>query len=308
MSLGAALPGKTPPAAVHVDLDGATDIFHAHGWQYHEDGDPLFETGMRNLLDLLERNGLRATLFLIASSLDHPEKRRLVEEALQRGHEIASHSITHPNLLRLTREEKRKEIEGSRRTIESALGVTVGGFRAPGYSIDREGLEILAAAGYTYDSSVQPTKAFAQRLGANVEALLAPHCVPGKSRFWELPLPDYRPSLVPFSPSYSLLFGFRYFQWGLERFRRRDLPLIFLLHLTDVADPLPADRLIGLASRIFTLSILSRQKKLARCQAMLDLVKQNFRLITTRELIQECSAQTRHEDSTVGRIERKNRG
>ena len=40
----------SPPvrAAIHLDLDGATDIFRVHGWPYpEEDGpDPLFDSGL----------------------------------------------------------------------------------------------------------------------------------------------------------------------------------------------------------------------------------------------------------------------
>ena len=39
---------------VHVDLDGARHIFRAHGWAYPWPDDPLFESGMAQLLDFFE--------------------------------------------------------------------------------------------------------------------------------------------------------------------------------------------------------------------------------------------------------------
>ena len=107
----------------------------------------------------------------------------------------------------------------------------------------------------------------------------------------ELPLPDHRPSPFPFNPSYSLLFGTRYFRWGLHRVHRRGTPLILLFHLTDLSEPMPANRLTGWKSRIFTLSNLSGPTKLARCQKMLDLIRERFRILTTQDLIDEWRAQ-----------------
>lgn len=285
----ASLAGEQPPAVIHVDLDGAADIYKSHGWDYPYADDPLFETGVQNILALFERNAIRASFFVIANSLDHPRKRELIQQAMRHGHEIASHSLTHTNLLHLKTEQKRHEIAGSREKIEAILSVPVRGFRAPGYQIDRECVELLAESGYRYDASVFPTGAYARRLECPVETLSVPHRPLHGKPLWELPLLDHRPSPFPFNPSYSLLFGARYFRWGLERFRRRGIPLVFLFHLTDVADPMPPERLNGWRSRILTLSNLSQEKKLSGCRRMLNLVSQRFRITTTRALIDECS-------------------
>ena len=273
-----------PAAVVHVDLDGATEIYRAHGWSYPYADDPVFESGLRNTLNLLSANGIRATMFTVAGSLDDSRKRELIQEAARRGHEIASHSLTHRMMLNLTRSDKCAEIAGSRDKLEAALGVTIRGFRAPGYLLDREGLELLAQYGYEYDSSAFPTPAFAQRLRTSVERLTAVHePLPG-SRLLELPLPDHRPSPVPFTPSYSLLLGERYFRWGLERAAKTRRPFVMLFHLIDLADPVPRERHSGM-SRLFTLSYLSARQKMARCQTMLDLVKSRFALSSTNELL-----------------------
>src|SRR5947207_426593 len=87
-----------PPAVVHVDLDGAVDIYKGHGWPYPYSDDPLFETGFRRMLDFFTRNHIRATLFVIAHSLDDPRKRELLETAVKHGHELASHTMTHAYL------------------------------------------------------------------------------------------------------------------------------------------------------------------------------------------------------------------
>src|SRR5689334_15670682 len=240
-----------PPAVVHVDLDGATDIYKAHRWPYTYADDPLFETGFRRMLKFFDRNRVRATLFVIAQSLDDSRKRELIETAVKQGHELASHTVTHSYLRLIDSKQKRFEIAESRERLEKIPGVRVRGFRAPGYQIDRESIDLLAGYGYEWDSSAFPTKTFASRLDVPAERLTAPGRV-FENVLTELPLPDHRPSPVPFSPSYSLLFGLPYFRWGLSRACRTGAPLVLLFHLTDLADPMPSDRFNGWRSRIFT--------------------------------------------------------
>jgi Polysaccharide deacetylase len=190
--------------------------------------------------------------------------------------------------LTLDREQKRREILESREKIESQLGVTVRGFRAPGYRIDRESWQLLAESGYEYDASAFPTDVFARRLECPVERLQSPHRpLPGRALV-ELPLPDHRPFPVPFSPSYALVIGDWYFRWGLERFRRRPAPLVLLFHLIDMAEPMQPKYLNGWRSRVFTLSNLTSRKKIDRCQKMLDAVRRNYRLTSTAGLLEEC--------------------
>lgn len=285
--------GARPAAIVHVDLDGARHIYHSHGWEYNYSTDPLFVSGFTNLLYFLDRNRMRATLFAIASDVDDGEKRELLKEAVNRGHEIASHSLTHPRLTHLSQEEKRREIGGSRERLEDRLGVTIRGFRAPSYTIDRDCLELLESYGYGYDSSVFPTATFARRLGVpSVEG--GPHRPCFDRKLMELPLPAYRPAPFPFHPCYSLMFGEAYFAWGLRRVLKTGQPLVLLFHLTDFANPLPQERLRGFRSRMFTLSHLPARTKIARCERMMDLVRTHYEFSDTGSLLSTVEEQKRH--------------
>jgi carbamoyltransferase len=274
-----------PAAVLHVDLDGARQIYQQNGWRYEWADDPLFHSGMSNLLDFMDRNGTKATLFTIASDLEDGRKAEWLQEAVRRGHEIASHSVTHAKLNRLASDAKRREIADSKQRLEQGLGTEVRGFRAPAYTVDRECLELLDEHGYAYDSSVFPTAAFASRL--QIPSLAdGPHRPLHGRRLMELPLPDYRPAPFPFHPCYSLLLGRGYFRAGLRRFRRKHRPLVLLFHLTDFSEPMPRERLAGWRSKIMTLSNLSAGRKLQRCQEMLNTVSENYQITDTDALIE----------------------
>lgn len=283
-------PDDRPVATVHLDLDGAQDIFEGHGWGWPHAEDPLFDSGLRRFLEFFEARKLCATLFVIARSLDDPRKRALIEAAAARGHEIASHSMTHRYLPALDEDGKRREVADSRLRLEQALGVSVRGFRAPGYRIDGASMRLLAEAGYAWDSSVFPTARYAAALGTTVEALRTPHHpVPGVPLV-EWPMPDHAPFPVPFNPSYALLLGDWLFRAGVRRMERTGRPLTLLFHLIDLADPLPTRFLRGARSRVFTLSTLGAAAKWRRCHAMLDLVEQRYRLVATEVALAEWHA------------------
>lgn len=275
-----------PSAVVHVDLDGARHIFQAHGWSYPEPDDPLFESGMRNLLDLFDQRQITATFFVIAEDLEVPAKRELILEARQRGHELASHTTTHRPLTALGPDERVRELVISKSLIESAAGKRVAGFRAPGFALDETTLTMIAEAGYAYDSSMFGGTRSPR--GARGSGTPWPHRPLADHDLLELPLPGYAGLPVPFHVSYSLLIGWRYFRLGLRRFLSQQIaPFVFLLHLTDLADPLDTrvlrDR--GWRSTLFTLSMMSAAQKRERLERMLDELSRRCELTATPALL-----------------------
>jgi len=288
-NLGVEQDGSGLLATIHLDLDSSVHIYRAHGWSYDADDDPLFETGLRRALDFFARAGVCATWFVIAEDLETPRKREALAEIVKQGHEIASHSLTHRKLTALKRDEKRREIFESRELLMRELGVDARGFRAPGFAMDRETFELIDEAGYAYDSSLFPSADFARRL--EVDRLSeAPHRPLADRQLVELPLPAYRPLPFPFHPCYSLVMGEWYFRLGLRRFRRGGAPLTLLFHLTDFADPMPEDHLPNPLAKIYTLSHLSGEAKLRRCERMLEMVRREYRLVSTAQLLNRTTA------------------
>jgi peptidoglycan/xylan/chitin deacetylase (PgdA/CDA1 family) len=81
------------------------------------------------LLDLLERYEARATFFVIGKyARQCPE---LVKETMQRGHLVANHTLTHPNLFWLTSRAIRDEMRQAQGAIVEATGSVPKWFRPP---------------------------------------------------------------------------------------------------------------------------------------------------------------------------------
>lgn len=275
-----------PSAVIHIDLDGVSDIYAAQGLEWNSDQDPLFESGLDSCLQFLATEGLKATLFVIARDLENPAKLALLQRAVDEGHEIASHSLTHPNLYSCSPDEKKAEIFESKRLIEETLDCEVRGFRAPSYSIDRETFQLVCDAGYDYDSSVFPDSTFARKL--RIPAVLPQPFKPLlDEETMELPMPAYKPGPFPFHPSYSQVLGRWYFDWRLRAFRKTGAPLILLFHLADFAEPVSKDKLPNMRAKIFSQSHRSADAKAKHCAKVIARVRELYNITTTGALLDE---------------------
>lgn len=81
------------------------------------------------LLDVLEENDVKATFFMLGSSIGYWED--TVCRAVEDGHEIASHTWDHPNLNSLSYEEISNEISDTRALIYEVTGVDTMLMRPP---------------------------------------------------------------------------------------------------------------------------------------------------------------------------------
>ncbi len=97
------------------------------------------------VLDLLREADLRATFFVIGARVrERPDEvRRIAAE----GHELGSHTLTHPRLTEVSDEEARAEILGGVEALEEVLGERPRLFRAPGFHADERELALVSALG-----------------------------------------------------------------------------------------------------------------------------------------------------------------
>ncbi len=111
---------------------------------------------MDKLMDLLDRYGVKCTFFIQGGYIkDHPEKAILLNE---HGHELANHSMYHPDMREIGNEQILNEIRDCNEIIKSITGQTVRYYRPPsGYFTYRDraicralGCELLL---WTFDSN-----------------------------------------------------------------------------------------------------------------------------------------------------------
>jgi peptidoglycan/xylan/chitin deacetylase (PgdA/CDA1 family) len=94
-----------------------------------------------DVLDLLCEHDARATFFLIGQRVrERPDD---VRRILEGGHEVGSHTMTHPRLTDISDDEMRKEIQDGARAVAEVVGERPHLFRAPGFHADERVLAII---------------------------------------------------------------------------------------------------------------------------------------------------------------------
>lgn len=147
----------------HILTVGVEDFFHADAfgrliqpriWNRFE---RRLERSTRAALDLCDETGAKATFFVLGWIAEvAPE---LVREIADRGHEVASRGYDHRSTSGLAPGEFRDDLQRARAAIENASGRPVLGHRAARLwyrKKDLWALDVLAAEGYSYDSSLAP--------------------------------------------------------------------------------------------------------------------------------------------------------
>jgi hypothetical protein len=145
-------------AFVSVDVDTVDRHLQGYGVADAPACHLVYERAIPRLLDLAEQTGLRLTFFMLGR--DANAQRALLRDIVRRGHEVASHSFTHPQPFRtLSDADLQFELGASRASLTAACGTEVVGFRAPAWDADERVLRMARAVGYRYDASAFPSVA-----------------------------------------------------------------------------------------------------------------------------------------------------
>ncbi|MBX3231596.1 MAG: polysaccharide deacetylase family protein [Labilithrix sp.] len=149
-------------ASVSVDLDEIHHYFEIHGVTPRGGaGTLVYDVAIDRLRGLADAGGFPLTLFAIGRDLERSASRDRLRAAALDGHEIANHSLDHRyDLVRLGKEEIRRQVVHGAAAIEAACGKRPVGFRAPGYTVSDEVFEVLAEEDVAYDASVFPCPAY----------------------------------------------------------------------------------------------------------------------------------------------------
>lgn len=117
------------------------------------------EANTERLLRVFEETHVRATFFFLGWVAERSPG--LVRKVADAGHEIACHGYSHQLVFNQGRELFRRETLRAKSFLEDTVGQRIQGYRAASFSITPRSdwaLDVLAEAGFDYDSSIAPMR------------------------------------------------------------------------------------------------------------------------------------------------------
>ncbi|MFB3828579.1 MAG: XrtA system polysaccharide deacetylase [Bryobacteraceae bacterium] len=195
------------------------------------------ERNFNVLLDLLAEHDTHATCFFLGwVARKYPW---LVRRAHDLGHEVASHGYSHQLAYTMTPSQFYMDAKEAKNAIEDAGGREVVGYRASGFSMTHETrwmFEMLAQAGYRYDSSIFP----ANRGHGGFPGAFAPYRVhTAAGDLVEFPVSVtaiFRKPVCLFGGGYLRLFPWFLIRRAAQAVLRQDRPAVFYIHPREI-DP-----------------------------------------------------------------------
>lgn len=145
-------------AALSLDLDNLWSYMKIRGDERWRSYPTYLPRLVPEVLDRLQRAGLRITFFLVGSDAERTENGEALRAIVRAGHDVGNHSHRHESWMHTYgRDEVRDELSRSEDAIALATGVRPNGFRAPGFALSADVVSVLAERGYRYDASTLPT-------------------------------------------------------------------------------------------------------------------------------------------------------
>jgi len=242
------------------------------------------EGNTNRLLDLFDEAGYKGTFFVLGwVAQRYPE---LVREIAHRGHEVASHGMSHQLVYEQSIDEFRQETIESKKLLEDLIQQPVLGYRAASYSITERSLwalDILIDAGFSYDSSIFPIRH--DRYGIP-NCPREPHFMraPSGRSILEFPISTAKwagINLPVAGGGYFRLFPYLLTKLGLASINRWDrMPFVFYLHPWEIDPAQPRIK----ASRFSTFR---HYNNLEICEDRLKKLLRDFRFSTMRDVFAE---------------------
>lgn len=150
---------KTKPlASISLDLDNQWSYMKTHGDAGWESFPSYLDVFIPHVLDILTTLDLKITFFIVGQDAALDKNHEALAMLTKHGHEVGNHSFHHEQwMFNASRDAIKQELMEASEAIVRATGQRPRGFRGPGFTWNRDLLEILVDQGYLYDASTLPT-------------------------------------------------------------------------------------------------------------------------------------------------------
>jgi polysaccharide deacetylase family protein (PEP-CTERM system associated) len=232
------------------------------------------------ILDLLAEHNVQATFFVVGTVAEQfPD---LIRRTKREGHEVATHGLEHRLITHMGPEAFDVDLRRSIHILEEIIQEPIWGHRAAEFSLNSSSLwalEIMAAAGLRYDSSVFP---FRHVRHGMLAVPRHPHLIHTPAgALVEFPLATVRflgQNLPIAGGGYLRVLPLAFIRWGIQALNRQGQMAVTYVHPYEFEEewldlPVPtrsARRWLGLRTRALKRNWGRGQPMLAKFKTLLN--------------------------------------
>jgi hypothetical protein len=190
------------------------------------------DEGLPFILDILKRNHIKATFFINGEIIDYLSAGGFLKRISEDSHEIASHGYRHTDYREWDYEKIRDEICKSKNVLETCVGTTVRGYRAPQFLLSPDVVRAIEECGFTHDSSLPDISGIsaAKMRKVSINKTLIKALV--ESKIKEFPIDSVPVVRIPHGILWVNFVTFSLYKL-LFRFSKKDF-MIFYMHAFDL--------------------------------------------------------------------------
>lgn len=263
----------------HFQVAALKDAISVKSWPEQQS---RVERNTNRILEILANHNVKGTFFVLGWVAER--KPALLKLIVSAGHELACHGQSHQLVYDQDVSVFREETLRAKKTLEDISGVAVTGYRAASYSITSRSiwaLDLIAEAGFKYDSSIVPTR---HDLYGIAGAPPFPYRIrlSGGRELTEFPPSTIRigGQQVPIGGGgYFRIFPYWFSRWGLSSIvRTHNQPFSFYIHPWEIDAEQP---------RVETnwRSSFRHYYNLDKCEARLQRLLADFKFSTMRSIL-----------------------
>ena len=197
---------------------------------------PRVIDGLDKIIDLLRVNDTFATFFMVGELIEF--KPEIIDKIINSGHEIAFHTMHHT---RLDAPNFKNNFDSELKQFKKLTEGKSKGFRAPTFSLNYDSswaIDTLIQNGYTYDSSIMPTKTGMYGIdGADkIPYKISSSCINkndpnGKLVEFPLLVTKFFGKTIPASGGFYLRFlPLTIIKNAIEDYEKKSIPATFYIH------------------------------------------------------------------------------
>lgn len=269
-------------AIITMDVE---DWYHTYFPEMDVDRSQSLLDGLDVALDIMDKKNIKGSFFVVGEIADMLAEKIKAMDA--NGHDIACHNWVHLRPVTMTVEEYKEQLLRAKDKLESILGHTVTGYRAPSFGIDDEHYETMIDCGFKYDSSkLKPQKSAKYGvLNLNGFKEIFP-CIYRCGDFTEFEVSTQKigDMNMLLGGGYIRMLPWPFMKWMTNKYLKTGQPYVMYIHPIDLS-PKPMPRVEGVSFDRYLRTHIGRGDMVRRFKAVIKMLEDaGYEFVTFEQL------------------------